>query len=283
MHAAGSNCLAGWGQCLKTKLITCYWLKPASGCSTLHEQMGLEQRPPSLQHFAKYSVQDYFIYTLVDITLVSLEYPTRHTILSALTSRIQTRHPFLAGKPARIQTSSIPGSSAYELSSCLTANTSVFHEPFHCPSTHMQNGGPLQNLYELTISPNERKKMLATGVSPADNGTSEITNTKGSRDANAKYSATGHDLERILKFKSRVTVTILVVFIPPLNANHIMYLLCKLFDARTGVTATNSSVLCLQRTDGQRLFSLLKQLFQHSGLIISYVSTQRHNLSDNFR
>jgi len=29
--------------------------------------------------------------------LVSLEYPTRHTILSALTSRIQTKHLFLAG------------------------------------------------------------------------------------------------------------------------------------------------------------------------------------------
>ena len=55
--------------------------------------------------------------------------------------------------------------------------------------------------------------MFATGVSLAFIGTSEITNTKGSRDADTKYSATGHDLERVLQFKSRITVTILVGFI----------------------------------------------------------------------
>jgi hypothetical protein len=38
--------------------------------------------------------------------------------------------------------------------------------------------------------------MLATGVSLAYIGIYEITNTKGSRDADTKYSATGHDLER---------------------------------------------------------------------------------------
>jgi hypothetical protein len=41
--------------------------------------------------------------------------------------------------------------------------------------------------------------MFATGVSLAYIGTSEITNTKDSRDADTKYSATGHDLERVLK------------------------------------------------------------------------------------
>jgi len=56
--------------------------------------------------------------------------------------------------------------------------------------------------------------MLATGVSLAYTSTSEITNTKGRRDANTKCSDTGHDLERVLKFKSRITVTISVVFIP---------------------------------------------------------------------
>jgi len=73
--------------------------------------------------------------------------------------------------------------------------------------------------------------MLATGVSPAYIGTSEITNTKGSRDANAKYSANGHDLERVLKFKSRITVTILIIFITHPPDNHIMYLLSKLLYA----------------------------------------------------
>lgn len=61
----------------------------------------------------------------------------------------------------------------------------------------------------LLLAHVKEKKMLANGVSPAYIGTSEITNTKGSRDANAKYSATGHDLERVLKFKYRITATIL--------------------------------------------------------------------------
>jgi len=55
--------------------------------------------------------------------------------------------------------------------------------------------------------------MLASGVSLAYIGTSAVTNTKGSWDADTKYSATGHDLERVLKFKSWITVTILVGFI----------------------------------------------------------------------
>jgi hypothetical protein len=55
--------------------------------------------------------------------------------------------------------------------------------------------------------------MFATGVSLTYIGTSEITNTENSRDVDTNYSATGHDLEQILKFKSRITVTILVGFI----------------------------------------------------------------------
>ena len=45
----------------------------------------------------------------------------------------------------------------------------------------------------------EEKKKFATGVSLAYIGTSEITCTKGSRDADTTYSATGHDLEQVFK------------------------------------------------------------------------------------
>jgi len=76
----------------------------------------------------------------------------------------------------------------------------------------------------LLLAHVKEKKMFTTSVSLV---------YIGSRDADTKYSATGHDLEGVLKFKFWITVTILVGFVavikthplPP--ANHIMHLLSK--------------------------------------------------------
>ena len=133
----------------------------------------------------------------------------------------------------------------------------------------MQNGGPLQNLYELTIRPRERKKCWplvshSLTLVPPKLRTQRVAET---------LIPNTVPLDTILNESWSLNLELLLRFqLSSYPAPPTTQCTCCLSYFKPVPALQRQTVL--QCVGGQRVFSLLKQLFQHYGLIISYVSTQ---------